>query len=300
MRALWLLVVRVLFAVAGQTNHSIDDASGLVNYLGSKMLCIGCNYWVEGGEVLDVSSAHNGTVSLFSDAAGAMEFKFIGNALYIFLVVPNVPILVAAKLNFSLDGVQVGSRLQATSAATEYNISAYTNTSIMDGAHTFRMDVSAGAADLPILCVFDYAVYTSNDPTPSSTSNTQPVTSSSKRKPSVGAIVGAVVGAVAAIIISAVGVILVRRTPRSKRQDGRSTMADLESTSTEALDLSKGPIAPPTPAEAKPPPPAVSKEHTPVDVTDAPSPVEPRQSDQLTAHASQEETSVAEQFRVLR
>ncbi|KAJ6473417.1 hypothetical protein C8R47DRAFT_1076709 [Mycena vitilis] len=165
MRALWVSVqiVNVLLAAAIQTNHSIDDASPLVKYLPSdSMACIGCAGQTSFG--LDTSKLHNGTFSFFNPAfsvPAALEMNFTGFALYIFLALsPGQP---TGGLRFIMDGASVGIRANESSPGeARYNVSAYANTSLADGRHTFRMELllpSDGA-------IFDYAVYTSSGSEP--------------------------------------------------------------------------------------------------------------------------------------
>ncbi|KAJ7662788.1 hypothetical protein DFH06DRAFT_1129004 [Mycena polygramma] len=180
MRSPWLLLVPALCAAAGPTNRTVDDASAQVKYLGG-LLCGGCheqkdlNLWG-----FDGSKLQDGTFSLFSTDTVA-EFNFSGTAVYIFLALS--PRLDSGAAAFFLDGVPVRSLDSATPPSeAHYNVAGYTNASIPDGPHTFKMQMSGGAA-------FDYAVYTSSSQL-----------SSGKKLPA-AAIAGAVVGAVALILM---------------------------------------------------------------------------------------------------
>ncbi|KAJ7662752.1 hypothetical protein DFH06DRAFT_1471510 [Mycena polygramma] len=195
MRARWFLfhAVNVLLAAAGQTNHSIDDASGLVRY-DVPPKSVACPTLAG----LDVSKLHDGTCSFIS--AIGLTFDFNGSALYVFVASSPID---SAELEFSLDGSSTSGSASIEPALPDakYNVSVYTGT-FEDGPHTFRMNVLSGSA------MFDYALYTSND--------ADPISSSTRKKPPVGAIAGAVVGAVALIFILLVAVIFVRRARHNK------------------------------------------------------------------------------------
>ncbi|KAJ7662715.1 hypothetical protein DFH06DRAFT_1471485 [Mycena polygramma] len=276
MRALWLLWLRVFSAIAVPTNYTIDDASGLVKYLGSEMYCVGCTSATFSDLEVDQSKVNQGTMSIWATSGGAMEFNFTGFALHVFIILS--PVVTEPQLNFSLDGVHVGTKNQEASPVTAaYNVSAYTNTSIPDGAHTFRMDVGSALTTSPA-CVFDYAIYTSDlldntssssagqtgSITLSSSSHTPSITSSSaKKKPPVGAIVGAVAGAVALIF--------------------------------QAFELSKEPVgAPPVMAQARPLSPEQAQS-----AAASPTAVDPSQPIHLTSPATQEDGGLAEKVRLL-
>ncbi|KAJ7635735.1 hypothetical protein DFH06DRAFT_1336380 [Mycena polygramma] len=200
MRSLWwLLLVHVLLAAAGQTNHTIDDANSQVDYLPSGfvgMACDGCN---DAGAMeewaLDPTKLENGTFSAFlppglsSKGDTAMEFSF----------------------------------------TVQYNVSAYANSSLSNSFHTFKMGVTGQV-------LFDYAVYTSDDGDPagssqvsSSTAAPQKTSSSvAKNTAPVAAIAGGVVGAVALIGILFLSLFIVRRARRNNVR-GRDTPAMEES-----------------------------------------------------------------------
>ncbi|KAJ6451858.1 hypothetical protein C8R47DRAFT_1229647 [Mycena vitilis] len=244
---LWLFLapVVILVASAGQTNHTIDDASGLVDYVPfgiSRMGCGGCSSAEELHDaVLDGSKLENGTFSSFAtglafDEDTGMEFNFTGTAVYIFLAVAPAPSGVevpSSPIMFFVDGVLVGTRNSfGDLPEAEYNISAYANRSIADGFHTFRMTV-------PGPVIFDYAVYTSNDDelVSSSSSASQPSSvslptaaphisssSSAQNTAPVAAIAGGVVGAVALIFGAVVAFFFMRRAQR-KNDRWRNTLS---------------------------------------------------------------------------
>ncbi|KAJ6473398.1 hypothetical protein C8R47DRAFT_1295070 [Mycena vitilis] len=263
MRLFWLVWLRVLLVVGLQTNHSIDDAGALVQYSwldGNTPPCStpGCP-GSAGNFEIDASSLHNGTFTEMNGGT-SVEFNFTGVAVYIFVAVQsNIPTVLLSPI-FYLDNVGVywGNNLPTTPPAEpQYNASVYANQSIPNGPHTFKMAIYGHA-------LFDYAVYTyalnfgslhahrtqtpvssTNDPDPTSSTKPKaspsahtPVTSSSKKKPPVGAIVGGVVGAVALIVLVLGGLTLARRAKYGK---GRYTSAVERSgpRDTDPVDTSK-------------------------------------------------------------
>ncbi|KAJ6451868.1 hypothetical protein C8R47DRAFT_1329606 [Mycena vitilis] len=244
MLSVWVLLAPVLLAAAGQTNHTIDDASALVRYLPNGlegMACGACNDTQDWD--MDSSQLRNGTFSAFSPgisfgADTGMEFNFTGIGIYVFLAIgpnSNVGTASTSAFEFFVDGVLVGTRNSfPNELQAQYNISGYANNSIPDGLHTFRMIV-------PSAVIFDYAVYTSNDDeiisSPSSAarpSSTAVLSSTSvaddsystgaahtssgsiaQKKAPVAAIAGAVAGAIVLIFGAVVGLFLMRRARRT-------------------------------------------------------------------------------------
>ncbi|KAJ6451867.1 hypothetical protein C8R47DRAFT_290859 [Mycena vitilis] len=262
--SLWLLIVPVLVAAAGQTNHTIDDASALVSYLPGGldgMACGGCNSTTSLDQwSLDGSKLKDGTFSVFLPPPipfggdTAMEFNFTGTAVYIFLAFEPISTLTpepTAALEFFLDGVLVGTRNNIpNNSPAQYNIPAYSNSSVPNGSHTFRMGV-------PGPVIFDYAVYTSNDDEvvssgtsgalPSSTtglssasgseaSSSSTVTphissgSIAQKKAPVAAIAGGVVGAIVLLFGLVVGFLLMRRTQHRNNKWRNTPSMEEEST----------------------------------------------------------------------
>ncbi|KAJ7075200.1 hypothetical protein B0H15DRAFT_956684 [Mycena belliarum] len=131
--------------------------------------------------------------------------------------------------SFTLDGAFVGnlSRSPHDGGPGSYNILAYRNLSIPDGAHNMRIDINSG------LFNFDYAIHTSFDLDPSS-SSLSPSTSSlagptssglshaqgpavvpnRNSKASAVVIASSTIAGVAAILVVISGILLCRRTRR--------------------------------------------------------------------------------------
>ncbi|KAF7342951.1 hypothetical protein MVEN_01725100 [Mycena venus] len=137
-------------------NHTIDDAGPLVTYT-SPPTCIGCG---DGfiTDSFDTSQLFNRTVTSYGgipaqeasiQAVQAIEFNFTGIAIYIFVAAPSVvgvrvlvgPLAFSQSCSFVLDGATVGPSFFRNVSSPEngqYNILAYANTAIADGAHTFK------------------------------------------------------------------------------------------------------------------------------------------------------------------
>ncbi|KAJ7451364.1 hypothetical protein FB451DRAFT_707408 [Mycena latifolia] len=169
------------------TNHTIDDAGPLVEWVpDTQGLCIGC-----GGSSFDASQLHNGTVTEFANTTPnqwTLGFNFTGTAIYIFFALPSDAAPQAG--GFRLDTTQLGI-FDFTSPGTDgqYNMLAYSNTSIPDGTHRFFIDVSPSQQ-----VNFDYAIYTSNDPASSPTATTAPADQISTHQQSMAAVAGGTVG----------------------------------------------------------------------------------------------------------
>ncbi|KAJ7856817.1 hypothetical protein B0H14DRAFT_3135938 [Mycena olivaceomarginata] len=125
----WLPLVLVASVAAAQNNHTIDDASPLVQkkFWDGCPLSSNCSdpaFWN-----LDSSRLYDHTFTPFSD----VEFNFTGTALYIFIAVQPQGSGGRATLSFALDdsGWMLGSMFTTVlQASAQYNISAYHNTSI--------------------------------------------------------------------------------------------------------------------------------------------------------------------------
>ncbi|KAJ7107581.1 hypothetical protein C8R44DRAFT_858029 [Mycena epipterygia] len=167
------------------TNHTVDDAGPVVEYLGSVFQA--CP--LTGAQPWNTTQLLNGTPASTTIEPGVAEFF--------------------------VDGVPWNG--SATSTA-EYNILAYQHSDMPEGPHAFRMGVTRLGGGLN----FDCAIYTSNDPDPTSISSASsstsggPIPSTMSAKPrkkrSVAAITGGVAGGVAAFL----GLLLWRRSQRRK------------------------------------------------------------------------------------
>ncbi|KAJ6498389.1 hypothetical protein C8R47DRAFT_1212086 [Mycena vitilis] len=143
--------------------------------------------------------------------------NFTGTAIYIFVAAASAPTYLTQQFGIALDAPSGGPifTLTAPPFYAQYNILAYKNTSLADGAHTLQLQFSSHTA-----VNFDYAVYTSNDPAPPE----------SKRKPRAAAIAGGIVGGLAgSLVIIALLVWRRRRHLRSAHTSGKGSLGVAES-----------------------------------------------------------------------
>ncbi|KAJ7643161.1 hypothetical protein DFH06DRAFT_602977 [Mycena polygramma] len=216
--ASWLSFGLLASAVSAvPTNHTIDDAGPRVRYIPSTDgLCVGCAPTSQ----YDRSQLNNGTVTTYSVTDGvprAIEMNFTGTAIYIFVAAASAPTYLEQRFGIALDVPRDGPEfiLTAPPFYAQYNILAYKNTSLADGAHTLQLQFSSNTA-----VNFDYAVYTSNDPAPPE----------SKRKPHAAAIAGGTVGGLAgALAIIAIVVWRRRRHLRAEHTSGKGSASVAES-----------------------------------------------------------------------
>ncbi|KAJ7111006.1 hypothetical protein C8R44DRAFT_856770 [Mycena epipterygia] len=153
-------------------NHTIDDTSPLVTYT-SPPTCIGCGDGFA-SDVFDTSQLFDGTVTSYggipanSFSIEAIEFNFTGTAVYIFVAAPSVPddqvevgpLAFSQSCSFVLDGANIGPSFShdiSVPSNGQYNILAYANTAIADGAHTFQIQLSSPGNGVN----FDFAIYSS-------------------------------------------------------------------------------------------------------------------------------------------
>ncbi|KAK0184715.1 hypothetical protein F5146DRAFT_987590 [Armillaria mellea] len=91
------------------------------------------------------------------------ELTFHGTAIYIYLIVSNYPqgtgLVSDVLCDFRMDGEIVGSYNHPTDGTYrfEYNVLAYSNSSLNDVHHTFRIETMGTQLSYVI---FDYALYT--------------------------------------------------------------------------------------------------------------------------------------------
>ncbi|KAJ7643172.1 hypothetical protein DFH06DRAFT_1333953 [Mycena polygramma] len=213
--------------LAVPTNHTIDDAGPFATYIPSTDgLCVGC----APSPKWDPSQLTNGTVTNYPDTDNvkrAIELNFTGTAIYIYFAAPAAAIDLSQQCGWFLDGTAVGTPFFLTTHAGDtgqYNILAYSNTSLPAGSHSFQVQISANTA-----VNFDRAVYTSDDPVSTASSTTSSATSTtssaartsaaaaaSAKKAPAAAIAGGIVGGLAGLL-AVLGVVwLSRRRLRSR------------------------------------------------------------------------------------
>ncbi|KAJ7757333.1 hypothetical protein DFH07DRAFT_772816 [Mycena maculata] len=178
---LWYFSLLML-ASAVLTNHTIDDqAPAGVTYIPAATTSLTLLNPALGGphdtQNFNPTQLFNGTVSYFPSIgisnSSIIEVNFTGNAIYVFAAVPSLalsgnPLVTntSVECQFLLDRIRVGG-YSKTSDPGIYNVAVYANSSIPDGPHSLRMVIPAGNIQEDYFA-FDYAVYTSDDPDPTS------------------------------------------------------------------------------------------------------------------------------------
>jgi len=138
------------------------------------------------------------------DGALFVELEFIGSAVYMFNIIPNDQENAVTNLTFILDDIVDQHFLWMPNGQSTflYNVSVYAKTGLSHGLHTLQMVTQNGTQDETIL--FDYAIYTKSDSSPSSSSDSSPSSSASATSSShTGTIVGVVV---ALVVVAALGI----------------------------------------------------------------------------------------------
>ncbi|KAK0492960.1 hypothetical protein EDD18DRAFT_1108567 [Armillaria luteobubalina] len=193
--------------VRGQLiNHTIDDTLGdeltgfQVEYSpagensnGSTLIWKNASQCSDCAIVPDGSSAMNGTWTgaTYYPSLGntTAQLLFHGSAIYVYLILSNYPkttgFVSDTVCDFRMDGELVGNYSHDTDETYqfEYNVLAYSNTSLSDEEHTLVME-STGTK--PSYLIFDYAVYTNTQAsTFLSSSTTPPIFAASSNSDSV-------------------------------------------------------------------------------------------------------------------
>ncbi|KAI0658442.1 hypothetical protein C8Q70DRAFT_195781 [Cubamyces menziesii] len=211
-------------------NHTIDDQAALdpaVLYYSygwqPGQTCPSC--LIPPG-VIDSSKAYDGTWYYTGVTPTAIVASFTGSAVYVYNILPNtVPshAMTIANLSFNIDGVDVGQfvHIPDSTSTVLYNVSVFAAAGLANAAHILTISVQGENASH---ILFDYLVYTSDEPGAQNASQTSsipyssisllsggsapvPISSSSHPPPSaptpVGVIVGGVIGGVATLLLAA-------------------------------------------------------------------------------------------------
>ncbi|KAI0652610.1 hypothetical protein C8Q79DRAFT_110960 [Trametes meyenii] len=172
--------------LALSVNHTIDDQTGdsvtgaLPDYEPPNVednwfqgnLCVHCNMLPN--KVIDVSKTFNGTWHDTTYHPGTLErsvaASFTGTAVYVFFIVPNtVPFTTTlTNLSFTLDDTSAGQPFIHTpdsSSDISYQVPVFTATNLANTKHTIK--VSTGGPNATLM-LFDYMIYTAEEPDPSS------------------------------------------------------------------------------------------------------------------------------------
>ncbi|KAH9897649.1 hypothetical protein C8Q73DRAFT_365518 [Cubamyces lactineus] len=223
-------------------NHTVDDQAVLspnvLTYTPAG------NSWIPGQTcssclippgVIDPSKAYDGTWFYTGEASTAMVASFTGTAVYVFNILPNTvpsnaPTL--TNLSFSLDGVYAGQfvHIPDSTSTVLYNVSIFAASDLANTAHVLTVSVQGENASHVL---FDYLVYTTDEPEPQTSSTTPPTSAALPLVPSssaptsaspqpspntsstpIGAIVGGVIGGIALLLLAALLFLLCRSKRR--------------------------------------------------------------------------------------
>ncbi|KAJ7478301.1 hypothetical protein FB451DRAFT_183197 [Mycena latifolia] len=145
---------------AGQANRTVDDFSPLIAYSPADAVT---HLNTTGFEV---PKLYNGTIAIMNTTTVDqvnMTLKFTGTGIWLFLAKPVTPDGFGTGYDIVLDGVPVGSFASFDQEEdAEYGDVAFSNDTLPLGAHTIQLLASG-------MVYFDYARFTSNDPTPETT-----------------------------------------------------------------------------------------------------------------------------------
>ncbi|KAJ7720507.1 hypothetical protein B0H16DRAFT_1738765 [Mycena metata] len=170
MQFLWVLATFTVSAIAGLTNHTVDDSSTNINYYSNPQLVnpLECQGVECSGTVdilgLDFNQLNGNTVSIFASVPNpgvngtGFQFFFTGTAVYIFIAIPPASIHYPTGVNAipSIDGQVVpgGSFTVHATSVAQYAFCAFSATGLADVPHAFQLDTEGTAV------IFDYAIWT--------------------------------------------------------------------------------------------------------------------------------------------
>lgn len=179
---------------------------------------------------------HDSTYFVESQIPRTITMTFNGSAIYVyFFTMPQLAgVADETYLNITLDAQPAGifSFVPGPTDPYHYNVSVYSNSNIVNGQHTIV--ISTGGAASGVL-EFDYAVYSIDDGTQTSSSSRpspsspSPQPSSSQSSVPIGAIVGSVIGGFVTISVSIFLFLRCRHrggTFTTSHDDEKATMPD--------------------------------------------------------------------------
>ncbi|PBK81566.1 hypothetical protein ARMGADRAFT_1091174 [Armillaria gallica] len=249
--------------MAELTNHTIDDTLGdeltgfQVDY--SPASNAGALVWKNASQCNNCAIVPSTSSAMYNTWTSATYYPALGNvtaqmafhrsAIYIYLILSNYPestgLVSDAVCDFWIDGEVVGSFRHDTDGSYqfEFDVLAYSNTTLDDDDHSLLIEISGTE---PSYIIFDYAVYTNTRVSitfpvaVSSTSTTQRLAttslfastvepplsfsaSSSSRQPFKGAIAGIVVGVLIFITLIASSFLYFRRRNHNPSPPGKVT-----------------------------------------------------------------------------
>ncbi|KAJ7081186.1 hypothetical protein B0H15DRAFT_803785 [Mycena belliarum] len=155
-----LLIACVVRHVVGQANRTVDDFSPLISYSPASAVT---HLDTTGFEV---PKLYNGTVAVMNASTVAqvnMTLKFTGTAIWLFLAKPATSDTFATSYNIFLDGVEVDEEVSVDqNEDADYGDGelGFFKDKLPLGPHSIQLMASDGGT-----VFFDYARFTSNDPT---------------------------------------------------------------------------------------------------------------------------------------
>ncbi|KAL4266469.1 hypothetical protein AB1N83_003325 [Pleurotus pulmonarius] len=231
LRIIYLLYI-LTFAAAVPRNVTIDDELGdeltghrpkfsPLHGWAQGAMCDGC-LRLDAGQT--VQRTWHDYTRRSNETSAAVSFPFTGTALFVYCILANsLPgITTLADYSFILDGAEVGRFIHVPEIGSDfqYNVLVYSNTSMLNGNHTFQLVADSNFNDTLIL--FDYAQYTVDAPAATSAQflDTGPSLASQQSNSTASpqqtaAIVAGVLGGVA---ITGLGIILYLLRHRLRRR----------------------------------------------------------------------------------
>ncbi|OSD04810.1 hypothetical protein PYCCODRAFT_1475879 [Trametes coccinea BRFM310] len=187
-----ILLARASVTTANLVNRTIDDQLGdiVTGAVPSKapddkwaqaQTCDTCG--IHPGEV-DVSKAHDGTWSDSTYHPGepdrVITASFAGTAVYVFNLIANTfpYITTETNLSFSIDGTYMGQYIHLPDPPSTilYNVCVFSTSNLPNQTHTLEIRANGPTASL---ILFDYIVYTFDEPTTTSGPSTPSTSSTS-------------------------------------------------------------------------------------------------------------------------
>ncbi|KAL7280372.1 hypothetical protein ACG7TL_005297 [Trametes sanguinea] len=187
-----LNLLHSLITTANLVNRTIDDQLGdiVTGAVPSKapddkwaqaQTCDTCG--IHPGEV-DVSKAHDGTWSDSTYHPGepdrVITASFAGTAVYVFNLIANTfpYITTETNLSFSIDGTYMGQYIHLPDPPSTilYNVCVFSTSNLPNQTHTLEIRANGPTASL---ILFDYIVYTFDEPTTTSGPSTPSTSSTS-------------------------------------------------------------------------------------------------------------------------
>ncbi|KAJ7149576.1 hypothetical protein C8R46DRAFT_1358663 [Mycena filopes] len=211
LKAALVLLGLANFCEAAQMRHFIDDFSVLAVYQDANL-----DRSLEG---FAPSEVKDGTITLVTPSGtvpATINMNFTGTEIEVYVAYPSGrPALVPSAFSTVIDGVPAGGWARGNSSDPLNGFLAYHNTTLVNRTHSIAVEIQPGSE-----LYFDFAVYTSFVPDPSSSpslappENTSgPTASSPKDRKSVpvGAIIGGVLGGLCLLALILTPLLLRRR-----------------------------------------------------------------------------------------